>query len=103
MELKENKIILSYEGLQSLMSKYIDHLTFHNQSTKLKELLFSMHRDNDSSGQGLKPMLDFMSKHGMPHQFPKDGSHFNQLEAFRCGPNFTSLSEIHLIRATEYW
>ena len=39
-------------------------------------LLNSIARHDFSYGQGLEPMLNFMSKHGLPSEYPTDGSHF---------------------------
>jgi hypothetical protein len=104
MEQSGNEVFLSIEELWSVVGEYIDHLRSHNQTQKLKELLDSLHRHKNHYGRGLEPMLNFMSKHGMPHQFPKDGSHFNdESESFDCGPRFNSSSDVDMIRKSEYW
>jgi hypothetical protein len=105
MELTGNRMILSFQELRSLVSDYVSNLELHNQTAKLRELLVSLHRQKDSDGHGLEPMLDFMSKHGMPHQFPEDGSHFidEPEETFRCGPRINSSFEMNLIQRSEYW
>jgi hypothetical protein len=98
------RMIFSYEDLQSNVHEYIAHLNAHNQTGKLQELLNSMRRHKHNYVRGLEPMLRFMFKHGMPHQFPKDGSHFNdEPESFRCGPKNTTSSEASLIQTSEFW
>jgi hypothetical protein len=104
MELTGNDVFLSFEDLLSIVGEYVDHLRSHNQTEKLKELFDSMHRHKDIYGRGLEPMLNFISKHGMPHQFPADGSHFNEdPDSIECGPRFNSSSDVALIRTSEYW
>ncbi len=98
------EMIFSYEDLQSNVHQYVAHLNAHNQTKKLQELLSSIQRHKHNYIRGLEPMLSFMFKHGMAHQFPNNGSHFNdEPESFWCGPKNTSSSEVSLINKSEYW
>ena len=66
----ERRIVLTNEQLWSLVREYVIYLNFHNQTSKVKDLNDSMQEHKAEFGQGLEPMLNFMSRHGMPHQFP---------------------------------
>jgi hypothetical protein len=103
MELSENENILSFEELWAIVNEYVNHLHSHNQTDKLEVLYDSLDRHKEYYELGLQPMLDFMSRHGMPEQFPMDGSHFNETTSFRCGPRITSPSDAKIIRTSEYW
>jgi hypothetical protein len=104
MELTGNEMILSFEDLWSIVGDYVIYLRSHNQTSKLQKLIDSMHLPEEYYGIGLEPMFELMSKHGMPRQFPADGSHFNETAApFQCPPSDTSSFEVSLIQNTEYW
>jgi hypothetical protein len=103
MELTGNEIVMSVDDLWSTVSEYVIYLRNHNLTTRLEELFDSIHYHQEYYGRGLQPMLEVMSKHGMPDQFPADGSHLNQPATFRCLPNGTSSAENSLITTSEYW
>ncbi len=98
-----NEIIMSSDELWSTVREYVIYLRTHTQTSKLEELFDSMYQHREYYGRGLRPMLNMMSKYGMPHQFPTDESHLNQPTTFRCAQNVASASENKLIVASEFW
>ncbi len=103
MELTGNDKVMSFDDLWAIVTEYVAHLRTHNQTARLEVLFDSLHHHKEYYGRGLKPMLDMMSKHGMPHQFPSDGSHLNEPASLRCVQNATSSFENNLLVASEYW
>ncbi len=103
MELTGDEMILTFEELWAIVTEYVIHLRTHNQTSKLEELFDSLHQHKEYYGRGLRPMLDMMSKYGMPHQFPKDGSHFLEEDSFQCEQNLTSSLDNQLIETSKYW
>jgi hypothetical protein len=62
--------VLSNEQLWFLVREYVFYLNFHNQTSRVVDLYDSMQEHKAEFGQGLEPMLNFMSRHGMPDEFP---------------------------------
>jgi hypothetical protein len=102
MEQTENEMVLSVADLWSIVDNYVDHLHYHNQTAKLRQLFSLLDFHKEYYGRELEPVLDMMSKYGM-HEFTENGSHFKEPMSAQCGPNFTSVFEVNLIRTTEYW
>jgi hypothetical protein len=105
MELTGEEMIISYEDLWSIVGEYIDHLRSINQTAKLQDLINLMHRHKEYQGRELEPVINLMSKYGMPHEFPaEDESPFNETaSSARCPPSVTTSFEVNLIQNTEYW
>jgi hypothetical protein len=75
------------------------------QTSRVSELFASLQRHNDTFGRGLASMLSFMSKHGMPEDFPTDGSSLfvNESSISPCGITFTTAFEDKLMDSASYW
>ena len=99
----EEPIVMPLTELWAQVVDYVDYLYLHNQTEKVEDVFDSINRHNDSLGLALKPMLKFMSKHGMPEEFPEDGSHFNESRMSACPPTIRSPFEVNLIAGCAFW
>ena len=53
---------------------------------------------------GLKPMLSFMSKHGMPDQFPQIWQEFDSIDnSNSCTTFFSSTDDFQFTENVSFW
>ena len=97
------QMVIPLTQLWSLVAEYIGYLQTHNQTSKVDDVFDAIHRHEDVHGLALKPMLDFMSKHGLPEEFPEDGSLFNQSQMASCPTQLISSFEENLIKGSAFW
>ena len=96
----EIETVLSQPQLVSLLRRYVGYLTTRNQTARVDEIFKSMIQHNDF-GRGLEPMFRFMSRHGMPENFPDN---FSDTSLFaKCGFSFTTKFEANLVKMSSYW
>ena len=99
----DEQLVIPLNELWSLVAEYIGYLHFHNQTSKVDDVYDAIHRHEEVNGLALKPMLEFMSKHGMPEEFPEDGSHFNESQMSKCPTRQISTFEDDLIKGSAFW
>ena len=74
------------------------------QTQQADTLIRSIDQHQHAYAQGLEPMLTFMSKHGLPRDFPTDGSHFKALSSLPlCESQDTSEHEDQLLEYASFW
>ena len=67
-------------------------------------LIHSIDYHQHAYAEGLEPMLSFMSKHGLPRNFPTDGSHFKALSSLPlCETQETSEHEDNALEYSSFW
>ena len=96
--------VISLSQLWSLILNYISYLSVHNQISDPASLIESARRNTNVYDQLLQSMLDQMSKHGMPNDFPTDGSIFNRT-AFQqqCTYKIISDEEEVFLERNSFW
>ena len=95
--------VITLTQLWSMVAEYISYLQTHNRTSEIEDFFDAIHRHEDDHDLALKPMLEFMSKHGMPEEFPEDGSHFNYSHLEACPIRETSTFEANLIAESVFW
>ena len=74
------------------------------QTVQVDILIHSIDRHEHSYAEGLKPMLSFMSKHGLPRDFPTDSSLFKAISSLPpCEIRETSEHEDRLMESASFW
>ena len=84
----ENVMVLSTDQLWTILSEYVHYTSLHNQTSDPEQLqtsdpdqlLSSARQDKQVYYSLLRSLLAYMSKHGLPRQFPSDGSIFLSTE-----------------------
>ena len=61
-----------------------------------------MNRNDENLARGLEPMFKFMSKHGIPENFPPNFTTETSLFA-KCGLTFMTKSEAVMYKMSSYW
>ena len=70
----------------------------------METLIYSIDHHQHAYAEGLEPMLSFMSKHGLPRDFPTDGSHFKALSSLPlCETQETSVQEDNALEYASFW
>jgi hypothetical protein len=72
----ENVMVLSTDQLWTILSEYVHYTSLHNQTSDPEQLISSARQDKQVYYSLLRSLLTYMSKHGLPRQFPSDGSIF---------------------------
>ena len=74
------------------------------QTQQVDTLIHSIDYHQHAYAKGLEPMLSFMSKHGLPRDFPTDGSHFKALSSLPlCETQDTSEHEDNALEYSSFW
>lgn len=95
--------ILSYDQLLSLMLQYVSYLTVHNMTEDPHQLVREMLTNKYTSDKVMNSMLYHMAKHGMPHEFPDDGSIFHQSSVHVCNQSTNTAEEERVISSSIFW
>jgi hypothetical protein len=102
-------VLYTTEQMWSIINDYVTYLVNHNRTSDPESLLSSAHQDKKAYNSLLRSMLNHMAKHGMPTDFPTDGSIFepttvdNSSEGSVCDmPDLTS-NEEKILDISSFW
>jgi hypothetical protein len=99
----DDHILLSYDQLLSLMLQYVAYLSVHNRTDDPHQLVRKMLVDKHTSDNVMNSMLQHMANHGMPEEFPEDGSIFDHNSVHICNQSTNTVEEEYVISSSIFW
>ena len=104
-----NATLYTTDQIWSILNEYVSYMVTHNRTSDPESLISSAHQDKKAYNSLLRSMLNHMAKHGMPTNFPTDGSIFeptvvdNSSEESACEmPDLTDIEE-RILDMSSFW
>jgi hypothetical protein len=104
-----DSVLYTTDQIWSILNDYVTYLVTHNRTSDSESLINSAREDKKVYNNLIRSMMNHMAKHGMPTDFPTDGSIFeptvfdNSSEESVCEMSELTEYEESVLDISSFW